>query len=290
MADPTLALTTAIDNATKVANTSLFTTVIDKITGFKISEWAAEGEVRKKYIHDEYEKAKQNGIMGVQYIENLRHTENLINTAVKSAKYIDPNQTNDIKIDNDFFWNTIEHSKSVSNDEMQELIAKIIAGEYNKPGSYSMSTLYSIKMLGKEELELFERVSSLIINGDSIPESIFSLPENAKDFMSELKIDFGSLQILQNLGLFLPNNMTRSLENPSKEMFPLRYFDKMILFETSHESNFSIKMPGFYGLSITGKEIIKHLNPRFNEKYFSWLKENYKIPNYKVKEGSKIQE
>lgn len=290
MADPTLALTTAIDNATKVANTPLFTTVIDKITGFKISQWAAEGEAIKKRIHDDYEKVKQNGIMGVQYIENLRHTANLIDTAVKSAKYINPNQTNDIKMDNDFFWNTIEHSKSVSNDEMQELIAKIIAGEYNKPGSYSMRTLHSIKMLGKEELELFERVSSLIINGGSIPRSIFSLPENAKDFMSELKIDFESLQILQNLGLFLPNNMTRSLENPSKEMFALRYFDKIILFETSHESNFSIKLPGFYALSITGKQIIKHLNPRFNEKYFSWLKENYKIPNYKVKEGSKIQE
>ena len=48
MAVPTLALTTAIDNATKVANTPLFTTVIDRITGFKISQWAAEGEVRKK--------------------------------------------------------------------------------------------------------------------------------------------------------------------------------------------------------------------------------------------------
>ena len=60
MSDPTLALTTALDNATKVANTPLFTTVIDKITGFKISEWVAEGEVRKKQIHDEYDKAKNN--------------------------------------------------------------------------------------------------------------------------------------------------------------------------------------------------------------------------------------
>lgn len=77
MADPAIALTAAIENATKVANTPLFTTVIDKITGFKISKWAAEGEIRKKLIHDEYEKAKENGIIGVQYIENLRHTTNL---------------------------------------------------------------------------------------------------------------------------------------------------------------------------------------------------------------------
>lgn len=111
-------LVTAIDNASKVANTPLYTTIIDRMLGFKISKWAAEGEVRKKLIHDEYEKAKESGLIGVEYIKNLRHTTNLIETAVKSSKYIDPNKTNDIEMDNDFFWNTIEHAKTVSNDEM----------------------------------------------------------------------------------------------------------------------------------------------------------------------------
>ena len=282
--DPTTALTAAVDNAAKVANTPLFTTVIDKITGFKISKWAAEGELRKKLIHDEYEKAKENGIIGVQYIENLRHTTNLIDTAVKSTKYIDQGKTNEIKMDNDFFWNTVEHSKTISDEDMQELIAKIIAGEYNTPGSYSMSTLHSIKMLGKIEVELFEKICSLLINGDQIPHVLFSLPENAKEFLNELQVDFGSLQILQNLGLFLPNDMTRSLENPEKKNFKVQYFDQQIVFETTHETNFTIEMPGFYGLSITGKQLVRHLQPKFNEKYFSWLKENYKIPNYKVPE------
>ena len=249
MADPTTALTAAIDNATKVANTTFFTTVIDKLTGFKISQWAAEGEVRKKLIHDEYEKAKENGIVGVQYIANLRHVTNMIDTAVKSAKYIEEGKTNEIKMDNDFFWNTVEHSKTVSNEEMQELIAKIIAGEYNKPGSYAMSTLHSIKMLGKDELELFENICSLLINNEQIPKNLFSLPDSAKAFLNELQVDFGSLQVLQNLGLFLPNDMTRSLENPEKKDFAIQYYDKQIIFTPSNENNLRIKMPGFYGLS-----------------------------------------
>lgn len=282
MSDPTTALTAAIESATKVANTPLFTTVIDKITGFKISKWAAEGELRKKLIHDEYEKAKENGIIGVQYIENLRHTTNLIDTAVKSTKYIKQNKTNEIKMDNDFFWNMVEHSKTISNEEIQELVAKIIAGEYNKPGSYSMSTLHTIKMLGKEELELFEKMCTLLLNSDHVPKTLFSLPENAKGFLNELNIDFGSLQILQNLGLFLPNDMTRSLPNPEKKNFALQYFDKQIIFEPIHENNFEIKMPGFYGLSVTGTQLVRHLQPKFNEKYFLWLKENYRIPNYKI--------
>jgi hypothetical protein len=284
MADPTLALTTAIENATKVANTPLFTTVIDKVTGFKISQWAAEGEVRKKQIHDEYEDSKKMGIVGIQYVSALRSSTNLINTAIKSSQYIEPNKTNEIEMDNDFFWNTVEHSKNVSNEEMQDLIAKIIAGEYNFPGTYSMSTLQTIKMLDKNEIELFERVCCLLINEDQIPQELFSLPEDAKDLMKNINIDFESLQTLQSLGLFLPNDMTRSIQNPEKKNFKLVYFDKNILFVPENENYLKIEMQNFYGLSKVGKQILKHVKPKYNEKYFIWLKENYKIPNYKLKE------
>lgn len=284
MIDPT-SLTTAIDNASKVANTPLFTTVIDKITGFKISQWAAEGEVRKKLIHDEYEKAKENGIMGIQYIENLRHTTNLIDAAVKSSKYIDQNKSNDIKMDNDFFWNTLEHAKTISNEEMQELVAKIIAGEYNQPGTYSMSTLQTIKMLGKIELELFERICSLCINKVLIPKEIFSLPESVKPILNHIGIHFGSLQALQSLVLILPNDMTHSIENPTKKKFSIRYFDKVIHFKPTHETNYVISFPAYYELSNTGKQIVEHLNSKYLEDYYKWITKNYKIANYEVIEN-----
>lgn len=189
-----------------------------------------------------------------------------------------------IKDDNDFFWNTIEYAKSVSNEEMQELIAKIIAGEYNKPGTYSMSTLQTIKMLGKNELELFERVCSLLVDVEQIPQELFSLPDSARDLMHELHVDFGSLQTLQGLGLFLPNKMKTTLQYLKNQNFTLTYFDKSISFTPENEDIFKISSPDFYGLSSVGKQLLKHLNPQYNEKYFIWLKENYKIPNYKILE------
>ena len=282
MTDP-VSLAKTIESTSKIANTPLFTTIIDKVTGFRLSKWTAEGEVRKKLIHDEYEKAKEGGgIMGMQYIECMRKTGNLINIAVKSSKYIDPNKPNDIKMDNDFFWNTIEHAKTVSSDEMQELVAKIIAGEYNEPGSYSMSTLQILKMLGKSELKLFERICSLCVNYNQIPNAVFYSPENLKQTLGKLKIDFESLQSLQTLGLFSPNDMIRFIANPEKKNFVLYYSGKEIWFEPTHETNFEIKLPEYYTLSSTGKQIIKHLNPSFLSDYFEWINGNYKIPNYKV--------
>ncbi|MBP7806472.1 DUF2806 domain-containing protein [Candidatus Gracilibacteria bacterium] len=286
MVDPSTALTAAITNATKVANTPLFTTVIDKMTGFKISKWAGEGEVRKKQIHDEYEKAKDNGITGIQYISALRSSTNLINTAVKSAKYIEEGKINEIGIENDFFWNTVDHSKNVSNEEIQELIAKIIAGEYNSPGTYSMSTLHTIKMLGKDELKLFERICSLLIDHDKIPAEIFAMPDDAKEIMDELKIDFGSLQTIQSLGLFFPNEMTNSIPNPEKKNYKMKYFDNDIIFSLeNNDGAFIVELAPHFGLSPVGRQILKHLKPLPMEKYLSWLKKNYKIPYYKILEN-----
>lgn len=286
MFDPTTALTTAIENSTKVANTPIFSTVIDRFLGFKISEWNAQGGVIKKHIIDGYEEAKEKGL-AIQYVSAFRSNTNLINIGAKATKYIDSSKTSEISMDNDVFWGFIDHAKGISNGEMQELIAKIIAGEYNAPGTYSMSMLQIIKMLGKSELELFEKMCSLLINNDQIPQDLFSLPENAKGFMQKLAVDFGSLQLLQSLALFLPNDMARSIENPEKKNFKTVYFDKAIIFSPVTPENVNtlkIDMPGFFGLSPVGKQLLQHLNPEFNNSYFNWLKENYKIPNYKLVE------
>ena len=92
-----------------------------------------------------------------------------------------------------------------------------------------MSTLQTIKMLGKHELELFERVCSLCVNHSEIPKNVFNLPEPLMEVLNDLNIDFGSLQILQNLGLFLPNEMMRNIQNPEKKKFSLVYFNKNII-------------------------------------------------------------
>lgn len=185
-------------------------------------------------------------------------------------------------MDNDFFWNTIEHSKTISNEEMQELIAKIIAGEYNNPGSYSMSTLHILKMLGKNELELFEKIGTYLINEEQIPKIFFTITKNERILLGEPQIDFGDLQILQNLGLFLPNDMSKPIENEEMVNLAVRYFDKEIIFTPTQDKIFSTLIKNHFGLSIAGKQLIKHLQPKFNKKYFFWLIKNYKLSNYKV--------
>jgi len=45
--------------------------------------------------------------------------------------------------------------------------------------------------------------------------------------------------------------MSRRLENPEKQKFAIQYFDQQIIFDPVNETVSEIKMPEFYGLSIT---------------------------------------
>nr|WP_298929878.1 DUF2806 domain-containing protein [uncultured Allomuricauda sp.] len=281
MPDP-VSLGKAIDSATKVANTPLFTTVIDKVTGFRLSEWAAEGEVRKRKILDEYEKLKGEGLAGMQYIENIRKAENLINTAVKTSKHIDPEKPNEIEIDNDFFWNTLEYTKTVSNEDMQELIAKILASEYNEPGTYSVNTLHTLKSLGKGELEIFQACCSLLVQGQLIPDLIFSNEHRKNLFFKELNISFNIFLNLKSVGLFLPNVIERGWYELKGDNVKLEYFDKSLNYRSINPLNTDFLFPTSHCLSASGIQIAKHLSPSFNKAYFNWLQDYFQIPNYLI--------
>lgn len=252
--------------------------VFTKYTGKSIKVFEAEGDIEADKVKTKWEVLEKPFWLQAEAIKMSRQYNNLGNTLLKTAPQIEASE-NKVSGDNDVFWGLLEHSKEISNEEMQGLIAKIVAGEYNAPGTYSMSTLQTLKMLGKKELELFESVGSLIINSEQIPQSLFS---DIKDFLKEMGIDFGSLQTLQNLGLFLPNDMISTIPNPKREKFDLEYFGEHILFTPSNETIQKIKFPNYYALSDIGKQLFAHLKPKKNDAYFRWLKENYRIPGYDI--------
>lgn len=255
--------------------------VIKKHTGRSIKAFEAEGDIEADKIRTRWEKIEKPFWLQAEAVKMDRQYFNLGNTLIKTTPLIEAGK-NKVSSDDDVFWGLLEHSKEISNKEIQELIAKIIAGEYNAPGTYSMSTLQTLKMLGKKELELFETIGSLIINDGQIPRQLFSLPASAKKFMDEIGVDFGSLQALQNLGLFLPNDMTRKMSYPEGKKFKLEYFENQILYTPVNTTIDEIKLPDFYSLSNIGGQIFTHLKPKKNSLYFRWLKENYRIPGYDI--------
>ena len=280
MIDPTTTLTTAIENSAKESSTPLFVTVIDKLLGFKISEWNAHGSAIKKQILDGYEEAKLKGL-GVQYVSAFRSNANLINIGKKAVKYINSEKQNEIKMDNDFFWGLIEHSKKISDEEVQELIAKIIAGEYNEPGTYSMSTLQTLKSLGKKEMEDLQKFTGCMINSGDFFQDFFSFGEKQLEVRNKDGFDYSIFVELQNLGLIQQNAISTKIPITENKIQPIEYYDKIIKLKPKFNDE-KYSWPARYQLSNSGRQIIYNLDLQYSKKFENWLNEFFISKNFEI--------
>lgn len=243
--------------------------------------------------HPEYEKAVISGTSeaikelaksdtqtAVRIYESIkikreqRDFLNLSKVIYKFATLIKIKPKDKIKDDNDFFWNTIEHAKSVSNEEMQDLIAKILAGEYNTPETYSMSTLQILKSLDKKALDEYLKVLSVCLTtSGSVFESIYSTVENLKLF----DLNFNSLRELQSLGL-----VTVSTARHESLVLEDSFANKKIII-TNKTKDQKVPIPNYWSLTQSGREIGQHLRIKANPNYLKWLEKTFSSCNVEIK-------
>ncbi|MFI3249543.1 MAG: DUF2806 domain-containing protein [Eubacteriales bacterium] len=102
-------------------------------------------------------------------LDRLRKQNNFEQVLEKTEDLlVNDNDVNDEPLDPDFFFKVRDCSGEVSNEEMQNWWAKLIAGEVKKPGSFSRRTLETLKNLSEEEARFFEKICKIapVFNGE----------------------------------------------------------------------------------------------------------------------------
>jgi hypothetical protein len=102
-------------------------------------------------------------------------------------------------MENDWITNFFDKCRIVSDEEMQVLWAKILAGEANSPGTYSKRTVNFLGSLEKDEAQLFTNLCSFvaIVNKEANP---LIYDYNALIYKNQ-EIGFDALTHLENIGL-----------------------------------------------------------------------------------------
>jgi len=94
-------------------------------------------------------------------LEDIRHQQNIEAIILRAADQLPPDEgVADNQPDPDWVNDFYEGSKNVSNEQMQDLLSKILAGEVAQPGSFCRRTLNVVRSLGEPELASFARVCS----------------------------------------------------------------------------------------------------------------------------------
>lgn len=192
----------------------------------------------------------------------------------------------DEPIDEDWktrFFNIVE---DISNDEMQALWGRILAGEIKQPRSYSLRTLELLKNLSKDEAEVFIKFAQLRVNSGN--KHFVYNHDNGEFLESEFGITFMDRLLMTELGLLTSeNNLDYQLYASTElQTHVIYYGKKCIVLERANTPAQHLHVLVFTKIGIELSNLITE-NP--SVKYIEKLCEAFKHENVVAYYGDVIK-
>lgn len=167
----------------------------------------------------------------VQYREAVRQ-QNIERIASQAALEL-PEKVSSDRVNPDWTLQYFDHAQDVCDEDMQQLWARILAGEVANPGSYSKRTLQFLKTLDKEEAEAFTYICSLCLTDEN---GWYQLPEES-EMRQALREKYGDADYVAHftsIGLLLPTT-GEVLPSTVRKGVELTYFGGTVVLETTEE-------------------------------------------------------
>lgn len=158
--------------------------------------------------------------------------------------------TNPNNLEKDWFLKWMDISQEVSRDEVQDILAKILRGEVQRPGTFSSRTLETVRSLGQKELEIFKKFISLSYFHDCVLTLGKSLLTTFG--LEKYDISYDDFLVVSEAGLISYTNSAKLFNFKKNEEMLFVIDDKHITKTTTKEEKLSTSAILF---TLVGKEI-----------------------------------
>ena len=170
-------------------------------------------------------------------------------------------------MEDDWITNFFDKSRNVSDEDMQNLWAGILAGEANNPGSFSRKTVNLVSDLDKGDAELFASLCRFVwFSGRAYP-LVFDWQH---ELYNQCGITFDSAGHLESLGLVqvvLPGVQIR-LSTHTRANHYISYRGKVVDLTSPPGHDFAL---GFVKLTQAGQELVRIVNAPPVEGFFEYV-------------------
>lgn len=199
---------------------------------------AAEADAQIIRAHADIEEENlQKRARSRAHIEEQIHQRNMELILAKSINHLDEDASPE-KIEQDWIINFFEKGRLITDEEMQELWARILAGEANRPGSFSRKTVNIMEDFGKDDAELFVNACRYVWTINSMMAPIFeSSGINENPIYRSHGIEFLTLQHLEDVGLLRYNSVTGFRMNFSRKTVRADYFGKAVEIDLKEQDS-----------------------------------------------------
>ncbi len=180
------------------------------------------------------------------------------------------------KVEDDWIVNFFDKCRLISDEDMQKLWSRVLAGEANAPGSYSKRTVNFLSSLDKRDAELFRALCTFGWFLGGVFPLVYDL---GGDVYKRHGIHFGSLSHLDSIGLvrFDPLAGYKRLELP--KLTPISYYGSPVLLHFPKDTENTLEM-GKVLLTKTGKELAPICGSQADPEFFEYIIEKWKKEGY----------
>ncbi|QYM70236.1 DUF2806 domain-containing protein [Pseudomonas sp. So3.2b] len=169
-----------------------------------ISDFSIELEFSKRPKVAQANSIRREPVVNVLEALEVGRT-NLVNDAVRreintassivyaeEALCVDDSSAPVADMNDDWLYRWNDYSGEVSEDDLQKLWGRLLAGEFKAPGTYSLRCLDFLRNLSRSEADLIAKMASYVVNG-----FIWREPNN------NLPLSFGEAMQLHEMGILL---------------------------------------------------------------------------------------
>lgn len=235
---------------------------------------AAKAEVEATKIRAlgevEATEIQQRGMERLIYEEGKKQ-ENIESITAQATNSLNDDASPE-HVEDDWISHFFEKCRNVSDSEMQGLWSSLLAGEANKPGSYSKRTVDLISTLDRSDAHLFTKLCSFSISsGDIFP----LILDYKAEIYTKNEINFSALNHLESIGL-IKFNFVQSFQLQSlPKKVTLFCFGIPISFVLSEESNNNLEI-GSVVLTQAGQQLAPICGAQPTPDFLNYILEYYK--------------
>lgn len=199
-------------------------------------------------------------------------------------------------IDDDWLNSFEKEAGLKSSEEMQLLFGRILAGEIQKPSSFSIKTVKLLAGLDNYVAELFQHFCSLCVSlqlhNTVLDARVLSLGGNAgSNSLKDYELNFDQLNLLHEYGLIIPDynswfdyKLCVVNENQQVLLYFIYQNQNWGFIPINNRSNDQELRFHGVALSRSGKELLNIVDIQTDEKYTTALQEYFKSLNLQMTE------
>ena len=172
-------------------------------------------------------------------------------------------------VEDDWITNFFDKCRIISDQEMQLLWAKVLAGEANSPGTYSKRTVNFLGSLDKGEAQLFAKLCGFVLMVD---EWILLIYDVHASIYNEQEINFTTLTHFDDIGLisFDPLSGFKKIELPKHMEFYYHGIALGVEFQNPENNEFAA---GHAILTGIGSDLARICNPKPIDGFLDYVME-----------------